>query len=198
MHRLASSFILGYHGCDRGVAESILAGARFNVSENEYDWLGSGGYFWEANPIRGLEFARQFLGLRKATGSEIIEPYVIGAVIDLRYCLDLLSSAGLKAVGAAYQDFLDVCTDASIPVPANAGGPDLLFRRLDCAVVNHLHDTYEKSDSPGFDTVRGVFVEGKRLYPDSGFFEKTHIQICVRNLNCIKGVFRVPEDQLRV
>jgi hypothetical protein len=190
--------VLGYHGCDRGVAESVLAGASFKVSENQYDWLGSGAYFWEANPIRGLEFAEEFRNWRKGMGAEILEPYVIGAVIDLGFCLDLISSAGLKAVGALHEDFLAHCKTANIQVPTNSGGPDLLFRRLDCAVINHLNRTYEKSGLPGFDTVRGVFVEGKRLYPDAGFFEKTHIQICVRNLACIKGVFRVPEDQLRV
>lgn len=40
-----------------------------------------------------------------------------------------------------------------------------------------------------FDTVREVFVEGDELYPIAGFKEKNHIQICVRNLNCIKGYF---------
>ncbi|TSA32147.1 MAG: hypothetical protein D4R64_16610 [Porphyromonadaceae bacterium] len=38
-------------------------------------------------------------------------------------------------------------------------------------------------------SVRGVFFEGKELYPNSGFREKNHIQICVRNPNCIKGYF---------
>jgi len=44
------------------------------------------------------------------------------------------------------------------------------------------------------DSVKGVFTEGKLLYPDSGFDEKTHTQIVVRNPHCIKGVFRAPEE----
>jgi hypothetical protein len=47
------------------------------------------------------------------------------------------------------------------------------------------------------DTVRGVFVEGVAAYPGSGIREKTHIQIAVRNGACVKGVFRVPERDLR-
>jgi hypothetical protein len=59
LHQLASSFILGYHGCDKAVGEGILKGEPFKQSNNDYDWLGPGIYFWEANPIRGLDFARE-------------------------------------------------------------------------------------------------------------------------------------------
>ncbi|SEK41780.1 hypothetical protein SAMN05421740_101809 [Parapedobacter koreensis] len=40
-----------------------------------------------------------------------------------------------------------------------------------------------------FDSVRGVFWEGNPLYPTAGFREKDHIQICIRNIDCIKGYF---------
>ena len=40
-----------------------------------------------------------------------------------------------------------------------------------------------------FDTVYGYFQEGKDAFPDSGIKEKSHIQVCVRNPNCIKGYF---------
>jgi len=41
----------------------------------------------------------------------------------------------------------------------------------------------------GCDSVHGIFNEGEELYPNAGFREKDHIQICVRNPNCIKGFF---------
>lgn len=37
--------------------------------------------------------------------------------------------------------------------------------------------------------MRGLFQEGNAIYQTSGFLEKTHIQICVRNPNCTKGFF---------
>lgn len=37
----------------------------------------------------------------------------------------------------------------------------------------------------------GVFVEGEPIYPGAGFDAKTHVQICVCDPACIKGVFRV-------
>lgn len=47
------------------------------------------------------------------------------------------------------------------------------------------------------DTVRAVFTEGRPLYPNAGFFEKTHAQIALPNPACIKGVFRVPAAHRR-
>ena len=170
---------------------------QFDASTNEYDWLGSGVYFWEANPLRGLEFARELLVRRRGKPSEIIEPYVVGAVIKLGFCLDLMSSAGVQAIRSAHASLQTVCNEAKLELPKNRLGTDLLLRELDCAVINHFHKAREMGGLPQFDTVRAVFIEGDRIYRDSGFFEKTHIQICVRNPACIKGVFRVPDDQLQ-
>jgi hypothetical protein len=69
-------------------------------------------------------------------------------------------------------------------------------RNLDCAVIQTLHEIRRKAGQPPIDTVRGVFTEGNRIYPSAGFYEKTHIQICVRDQDSIKGVFRVPKRQL--
>ncbi len=196
MHRLTSSFILGYHGCRRSVGEKLLNGEAFEPSENDYDWLGSGIYFWESNPVRALEWAT-FLK-KQNKWQEDTEPFVVGAVIDLGYCLDLLTASGLSAVQSAHRNFELNMQQSGITMPTNTGGEDLLLRRLDCAVINYLHtvQTRIKPDASPFDTVRGVFIEGDRLYENSGFREKTHIQICVRNPRVIKGVFRVLSSEL--
>ena len=59
MQRLSFGFVLGYHGCDLSIGEKLLGGTPFKASQNDYDWLGPGIYFWEANPIRGLDYARE-------------------------------------------------------------------------------------------------------------------------------------------
>ena len=92
MHRLSSSFVLGYHGCDGTVAARLLAGARWQPSQNDYDWLGEGRYFWEANPRRGLDFA---IEASKRPRAKIKNPAVVGAIIDLGNCLDLMTMAGI-------------------------------------------------------------------------------------------------------
>ncbi len=192
MHRLASSFVLGYHGCDRRVAEKILSGVEFSPSQNDYDWLGPGIYFWEANPVRGLEFARELKGLSQ--GPKIAEPAVVGAVIDLGLCLDLTTAAGVQHVRSAHRRLVEITDKAGFLLPTNSS--DLLRRNLDCAVIRLLHGVREQAGEPAIDTVRGVFLEGAPIYDGSGFYAKTHIQISVRNPECIKGVFRVPKHQL--
>ena len=52
----ATSFLLGYHGFDREVGEAVLSGREHVVlSENVYDWLGHGAYFWENSAKRALD-----------------------------------------------------------------------------------------------------------------------------------------------
>lgn len=179
--------MLGYHGCDLDVGERLLAGAAFKPSANDYDWLGPGIYFWEANPQRGLEFAQE---VASRANSGIKKPFVIGAVIELGLCLDLTTSAGVDWLRIAHPNLVDLIQVAGSQFPVNTG--DQLRRNLDCAVIQRLHAVLEERGFPAIDTVKGVFTEGPPVYPGSGFREKTHIQIAVRNPACIKGVFRVP------
>ena len=175
------------------MADGLLAGESFRPSENDYDWLGHGIYFWEANPARALDFAKEL----KSRTASIQTPFVVGAVIDLGYCLDLTSTTGIDAVEKGFQTFAQVMTATGAEIPKNSGGPDLLLRKLDCAVINHIHASMRSTNAPLFDTVRGVFIEGNRIYENSGFFKKTHIQICVCNPDSIKAVFRLRKDQLQ-
>jgi hypothetical protein len=191
VHSLSTSFVLGYHGCDRGTGERLLLNQPFRPSENSYDWLGSGIYFWEANPTRALEWARQRANRPFRGDKSTYDPFVVGAVIDPGFCLDLTSSSGIHAVQAAYENFQSLAAASGARMPENIGGADYLLRNLDCAVINFLHRLRDRAGEQPFDTVRGVFVEGSRIYTNSGFREKTHIQICVRNSANIHGVFRV-------
>ena len=53
-----SSFILAYHGCDRELAKKIvLRQESVSISDNDYDSLGTGAYFWENDPLRALQWA---------------------------------------------------------------------------------------------------------------------------------------------
>lgn len=189
MHALSTSFILGYHGCNKPVGEAILKGNPFKPSKNDYDWLGHGIYFWEANPQRALEYAREVKARKKGADRASFEPFVIGAVINLGICLDLTTATGIAQVRSAYAGLKETLEQAGEPVPRNQGSG--LLRPLDCAVINFLH-TVQK---PAIETIKGVFTEGAPLYETSGFYEKTHIQVCVRNTDAIKGVFRVPDRE---
>ena len=198
-YELLPGLLLGFHGTDKKTAESVLAGeSHLKHSTNDYDWLGHGIYLWEYSPQRALEFATQAISEKKVSKGKVKEAAVIGVVIDPGLCLNLLESSALEQVKFSYE-VLEFTHEGDLP--ENKGGEDLRARFLDCSVIETLHQiraatdrrlkTEGKSGLPAYDTVRGAFWEGKPLYPNAGFKEKNHVQICVRNTHCIKGYFRV-------
>ena len=195
MYDVLSSFFLGFHGCDASVAEQTFSGKEtLRPSRNEYDWLGHGVYFWENNPTRAIDYAMEIQSLARSKGPRITAPAAVGAIIDPARCLNLLDREMIELVRDSHQELIETLREAGQPTPRNHGGSDLLQRFLDCAVLEHLHAARKHAGFPDFDTVRGVFVEGRPIYPGAGFHEKSHIQICVRNPRCIKGYFRVLPD----
>jgi hypothetical protein len=194
--RLATSFVLGFHGCDLETAsKAVIDGVSILQSDRDYDWLGPGAYFWEGDPRRAWEWA-----LWKKARGEIGTPAVVGAVIDLGNCLDLMSREDIELLRFAYEAFRSTREQAGLDVPRNRApsgardDPDKVLRFLDCAVVRHLHDLIEAQagepqGAQPFDTVRGVFVEGEPAFPGSGLYRRTHVQIAVRNPDSIKGVY---------
>jgi hypothetical protein len=170
--------------------DKVIAGKEtLLASTNDYDWLGSGIYFWENNEERAMEWAVE---LSKRPGSSVKQPAVIGAIIDLGYCFDLTDTAYLKELKKSYDFALEFSRISGIPMPVNktlGNSTDLLLRKLDCYVIQTTHRINREANKRAYDSVRGVFWEGKPLYPNAGFAEKNHIQICICNPNCIKGYF---------
>lgn len=190
-----SNLIIGFHGTTKDRAEEYLSGRLpFHPSTNDYDWLGNGMYFWENNLTRAEQWAID-AAKRKGAGAE---PAVIGAIIDLGYCLDLTDSEYLEELRTGYDALVRSFEKEGKPLPANSHGgshTDLLVRKLDCAVINYFRLLQKDSNMPEFDSVRGVFWEGEDLYEGAGFKAKNHIQIAIINPNCIKGYFRPREKQ---
>lgn len=186
MYSKLPNLVLGFHGCDKVVADKVFEqGEQLRSSLNSYDWLGNGIYFWEQNYERALEWARMH--------GKIKTPAVVGAVIDLGYCLNLTDSASKERLKLGYEFLEYRCKLTNTSIPQNRKSnitEDVLLRDLDCAVIEHLHEYNAITNMAEFDSVRGIFEEGKAPYPGSAFKEKTHVQICIRNPNCIKGYFR--------
>jgi hypothetical protein len=191
MYSTRPGLVLGFHGCDESVALKVLTGKEFlKRSANKYDWLGHGFYFWENSPSRAMEFATYLQKFPDRSRGIIIKPAVIGAVINLGFCLDLLDFDNLQYLKKSYETLQSFSSNSDLPENKSIGGiGDLLLRELDCAVIETLHTIIKDSHQSSFDSIRGVFNEGEELYPNAGFRDKDHIQICVRNPNCIKGFF---------
>jgi len=180
--------LIGFHGCDRSIAERVLSGStHLNNSENTYDWLGSGIYFWVESFARALDWAK--------ANRDIEDPYVVGAFLDPGLCLNLTDYGAATQIREAYELFADTCHKAGHPLPENAVhvAGTVLVRKLDCAVINYLHELRYENGESAFDTVYGVFEEGEPLFARSALKEKTHIQIAVRNNDAIRGYFRPRE-----
>jgi hypothetical protein len=196
MYPAKPGLLIGFHGCDKSICDMLVSGqTMLKASRNGYDWLGNGIYFWENNYDRAYEFAAKPPGKKK-----ISNPAVVGAVIDLQNCLDLLDKKNLSYVKDSYFELISALKNNSRNIPVNKtvdGSTDLLIRELDCAVIENLHNIRMKGKLSSFDSVRGVFIEGEELYPGAGFNDKNHIQICIRNPNRIKGLF-VPRKELRL
>ena len=185
-----SSFILAYHGCDRDLAKKIILGQeRVSISDNDYDWLGTGAYFWENDPLRAFQWAESIQRQPHHVKHKIHQPEVIGAILDPGNCLDLTDTESLRLVREAYEVHRLVqkySTEKSLPKNEEGfpGDRDIVKRYLDCAVINTRHNVRERSlekEAAPFDSVRGVFVEGPELYPGAKIMSRTHIQICIRN-----------------
>ena len=181
--------VLGYHGCNTPdsveFVHQLLAGtariADWRPSDNPYDWLGRGIYFWEPGPER----ARQWAG---NDGS------VIGAVIQLGRCFDLTDVNDTRLLRAAYNTVVEEYQEKGLELPKN-DGRDLKLRKLDCLVINRFMKAMENElagadEAFRYQTVRCAFEEGDEAFPDSMLKMETHVQIALRDPSCILGVFR--------
>jgi hypothetical protein len=193
MYSRGSGIIYGFHGCDKSVAENVVNLKQpLKESINKYDWIGNGMYFWENSPSRALEFATHLMNNPGKSKNPIKDPCVIGSVIHLGNCLDLLDYEKLNLLKFGYEILEATLKSSNKPLPTNkpiGNLQELMLRELDCAVIETLHKVRKDEKLSPFDSVRGVFWEGQELYPNAGFREKDHIQICIRNPNCIKGFF---------
>lgn len=197
MYKKRDNLLFGFHGCDETICDALVFGKQrnLNFSENPYDWLGKGMYFWENDPKRALEWAESLMHQPQNKNQKITKPAVLGAVICLGRCLDFLERENLRKLKDFYNTVSEDFKNRGIDLPENKGGQDLFKRELDCFLINSfVVKQKEKDKNRSYDSVRGVFFEGNELYPTAGFREKDHIQIAILNPNCIKGFFKVRSE----
>src|SRR6266516_4806750 len=104
MYPAKPGLIIGLHGCHKKIRDSIVSGKTFiKASENDYDWLGHGIYFWENNQHPAFQFAKELKKFPRPGKEPIKTSAVLGAVIDMGFCLDLLDSEYLQLLRESYQ-----------------------------------------------------------------------------------------------
>jgi hypothetical protein len=171
--------ILGYHGTDLDTAEKVIHGKGLQqlwASEKDFDWLGRGIYFWENSQRRAEAWALERFPTTWT---------VIGAVIQLGVCLDLLDQKYCDLVDTAAKQMTEDYTLQGIDLPGNKGKA----HRYDCALLEYMKTGKPELFGGPYDSARAAFVEGKPIAGISAFHHQTHIQLAVYNPNCIKGYF---------
>lgn len=173
--------IEAFHGTTLAAADSILSGG-FRPSEQDWDWLGKGVYFFQDGPSRARAWALEW-AVEHYKGL----PAVVGAKIRLEreHFIDLIDVFWSEKMNGFYQNFVELCNRSNTPIPRQSpkpSGPHPLDRR----VVNHAVGILGR-EGKLISAVRGAFEEGDRVYPDSAFFEKAHVQIAVRDVSLIEN-----------
>lgn len=178
--------VTGFHSCDREVGLRVLNGRdQLQPSINSWDWLGSGIYFWEQNPLRALEYAEESSKRKQFNKIPIKDPFVLGAIIDLGNCLNLVEARSIEIIREAYKGLKELRNLLGEKMPENKGNN----RALDCAVMQYINQINKVENQQSFDTIRCAFSEGEEVYPGSNISSRLHIQICVLNPDCIQGYF---------
>ena len=173
--------VAGFHGTTRRSADEILENG-FRLSQNPYDWLGDGVYFFQDGLERAWEWAIEYHGEEAA---------VIGAEILLVNCLDMLDTKWTKIMTQIYDQFLGKFKQSGMSLPSQTSGA----HRLDREVINYAVGVIAERGI-NISCVRGAFAEGHPVYPDSAFYHHAHVQIAVRDIEpCIKRVWLVRTQQ---
>lgn len=123
-------------------------------------------------------------------------PAVLGALIQLGRCFDLMDTRFTSDLASGFPAWSQFMTAGGNPLPTNGGkSPDQKLRRLDCAFLNWYLDMAEQ-EGVSYETVRCGFTEGPPAFAGSGIHQESHLQIAVRNPACVVGVFRPTIGQM--
>ena len=167
--------VKGFHGTSKQAANLIIQSG-FRVSQNPYDWLGDGVYFFQDGLQHARGWAHEHHGRNAA---------VIGAEILLDDCIDLLDMRWTRMMPIVYDQFLRNAKSLGLILPTQTTGA----HRLDREVINYAVGVLQEQGI-AIRSVRASFWEGRPIYPDSAFYELGHIQIAVRDVNfCIRQVW---------
>src|ERR1700677_4299375 len=100
--------VVGYRGTKRSTALKVVSGEISMVrSENEYDWLGSGVYYWEYAPKQAWAWAERKRKNEKWPKDEDVA--VIASMIRLGFCFDLLDPDNILEIKLCYHEYMRFC-----------------------------------------------------------------------------------------
>lgn len=139
--------LIGYHGCDITTRDGLVTGRlQPKPSQNPYDWLYDGMYFFEGDSARALKLAKAASGrpTQSLTRQPIATPAVVGVVLDIDRIFDLTTQNGIDNFAVAAANIEAAYKHDGKPVPKNApafeGDTENLHRAFDREVCRMVHE----------------------------------------------------------
>jgi hypothetical protein len=171
--------LVGYHGTNIESARQILQ-TGFTPSRNNYDWLGKGVYFWQDAPYRAWHWAGEHC---KNKGGD---PAVIRSLVkigrdEFMDLLDYSQDPNWANRLSRTHEYLQQQPRSVLPPNKRA----IKYHSLDRLVVDTLIEDILKPVNINILAVRACFQEGEEIYPGSAIYNKSHIQVAVRDTSSI-------------
>ena len=182
------SVVTGFHAGKRSALERAVNGMRLTWSVQRREWLGYGVYFW----VWSEEHAHRWINIGYQKGIDWWsdeEPAILEAEIHLGRTLNMTEPSGFQHAATARDSLEAIARAQGWTLPKNHRFVDgvPLNRDYDCLLYNQIHANQAILGKPEFDTVIAAFEDGGLLSPGSSIRSTSHIQVAVRNHNCIKN-----------
>jgi hypothetical protein len=177
--------VTGYHGTTQQRAEQILSHG-FRLSTNPWEWLGDGVYFWQDAPTRAVVWSEEW-SKRSLAGTGDLA--VLRCTLRLEDCLDLLDVKFSDVIRELSGDFLQLLqSKPNVPKLVNyRTGAKRGRHELDAAFFNYLV-AYLAEKNFAVRCLRAAISEGEPILPGSPICYRSHVQICIRDVNLIDAI----------
>ncbi len=163
--------VIGFHGTSRDAVPRLLA-REIQVSDQHFEWLGTGFYLWQDSPWRARHWAADRFGDDAA---------VVVARVSLESCLDLFNPQWHQALTEADDEYVSDCLiQGRSPAQNRLSGN----RGRDCAVIN-WYCARAAERGLWIRSVRAIFEEGDPIFEASAIRALSHVQIAARDPSVI-------------
>ncbi|MFZ3173000.1 MAG: hypothetical protein WA118_13605 [Carboxydocellales bacterium] len=167
---------IGHHGTDSATAKTIVQSNYFTFSHGEDEWLGYGIYFFNRSPFYAQWWAKDY---KKYDPYSIIE---VEIKVHKDNILDLTLPEGLDVLEKCYSKL------AARKRSAKSFASTVINDKI---VINYIYNNVVK-----FDLAIGIFkhtsIKYTTLQTYRSRLEPYQIQLCVRNLDSIKKIRKLP------
>lgn len=162
---------IAYHGHTQSVIDKVIERGYFNFSDDDWEWLGTGAYFFEED----IQQAKSWC-IRK---NNYTNWSIIKAEIKTNRMINLVDTNHFNK----FKNFVSLIRERY----KKTGGLKKVTNKLIFDILYRLEE---------YDAVRHVFRVGEdadKIFPTQ--VNRMQVQVCVRNHECIENFEEVDSDE---